>query len=105
MSDARPVSQFTSRCWVEFEANANDQGFTVWRDGVLQRRVDGILVDDDTSNRQPKRPSQQHVYQTQVYFCPTSGETEHPTMSGFNQCCDRMDLHRPPTHEERHHHG
>lgn len=30
-----------------------------------------------------------------VYYCPTSGETESDCHGGFDQCCDRPDLHRP----------
>jgi len=32
-----------------------------------------------------------------VYFCPTSGQTESDCHGGFEQCCDRLDLHRPVT--------
>lgn len=30
-----------------------------------------------------------------VYYCPTSGDTESDCHGGFDQCCDRPDLHRP----------
>lgn len=30
-----------------------------------------------------------------TYFCPASGETESDCHGGFDQCCDRPDLHRP----------
>lgn len=30
-----------------------------------------------------------------VYYCPASGETESDCHGGFDQCCDRPDLHRP----------
>ncbi|MFC3988753.1 hypothetical protein [Actinoplanes siamensis] len=31
------------------------------------------------------------------YFCPTSGEVEHPRLGGFTVCCSRPDLHCDPT--------
>ncbi|MFE7972980.1 hypothetical protein [Streptomyces shenzhenensis] len=30
-----------------------------------------------------------------IYYCPTSGEIESDCHGGFDQCCDRPDLHRP----------
>jgi hypothetical protein len=30
-----------------------------------------------------------------TYFCPASGEMESDCHGGFDQCCDRPDLHRP----------
>ncbi|MER6531179.1 hypothetical protein [Streptomyces sp. NPDC001508] len=30
-----------------------------------------------------------------VYYCPASGDTESDCHGGFDQCCDRPDLHRP----------
>ncbi|MEU9310907.1 hypothetical protein [Streptomyces sp. NPDC048256] len=30
-----------------------------------------------------------------TYFCPTSGQTESDCHGGFDQCCDRPDLHTP----------
>jgi hypothetical protein len=37
----------------------------------------------------------------QRYFCPASGDVEHPTHGGFDLCCDRPDLHQPvPTQQQ-----
>lgn len=36
-----------------------------------------------------------------LYYCPTSGETESPCHGGFDVCCDRPDLHQPSTPDTR----
>jgi hypothetical protein len=36
----------------------------------------------------------------QRYFCPTSGDVEHPTHGGFDVCCGHPELHRPITPAE-----
>lgn len=48
---------------------------------------------------QPPPPDDEHICKpgAQVYFCPTSGETESDCHGGFDVCCARPDLHRPVT--------
>lgn len=31
-----------------------------------------------------------------LYYCPTAGEDECDVHGGFDVCCNRPDLHRPP---------
>jgi hypothetical protein len=55
-------------------------------------------VADDLERRLTVEAEQdEHVCKpgASTYFCPTSGEIESDCHGGFDQCCDRPDLHQP----------
>lgn len=54
--------------------------------------ADGIRImerDDDI------REAIHNATPCEMWFCPTSGETECGVHGGFDVCCNRPDLHRP----------